>query len=57
MYEFKAFTPNMIDLVVGQKYRIVEACDKKADASWWLVENVQNGHRGYAPHNFLKITE
>lgn len=55
MFDFKAIASNMIDLVRGQKYKVIEMCDKKGDAEWWLVEWTVDGVRGYIPKNYVKI--
>lgn len=55
MYNLKALTANMIDLVKNQKYRVLEKCDKRGDEQWWLLESTVNGLKGYVPKSYVKI--
>ena len=45
----------MIDLREGEKYLVLEKCDKKNNSEWWLVEYDKTQSRGYVPKNYVKL--
>lgn len=56
LYNLKAVSANMIDLVKSQVYRVIEKADKNGNPDWWLVEStIVSGMKGYAPRNYAKM--
>ena len=47
--------PNMIDLIDGDIYQVLEKHDKQGNVDWWLVESNEN--IGYVPRTYLKILD
>jgi hypothetical protein len=54
LYNFKMLAENMIDLSEGHLYKVIEKCDKKRDAQWWLVQDSKS-RLGYVPSNYVKL--
>ena len=56
MYDFRAVQSNMIDLIEGEIYKVIEKFDKKNNPEWWLVE-LSELKRGYVPRNYVKLLD
>jgi hypothetical protein len=55
IFDFRAISDNMIDLVDGNIYQVHEKQDKKGNKDWWLVESDNN--IGYVPRTYVKLLD
>lgn len=53
-FPLKAKASNMIDLIQGEHYTIIQGADQSGNSEWLLVQD-KNGNIGYAPFNYLQI--
>lgn len=53
-YPLQAKASNMIDLIQGEHYKIIQRADQSGNSEWWLIQD-RNGNIGYAPFNYLQI--
>lgn len=55
VFDFKAISDNMMDLIDGDIYQVLEKHDKKGNPDWWLVES--NKSIGYVPRTYVKLLD
>lgn len=55
VFDFEAISDNMMDLVDGDIYQVLEKQDKKGNSDWWLVES--NKNVGYVPRTYVKLLD
>ncbi|RNA21157.1 dynamin-binding -like, partial [Brachionus plicatilis] len=53
-FSLQGKTSNMINLIQGECYKLLDNKDLSGNCEWWLVED-KNGNIGYAPCNFLQL--
>ncbi|KAJ3268774.1 Nephrocystin-1 [Terramyces sp. JEL0728] len=51
-YDYKAVTPQEMNIQVGNKYYLLD----RENLDWWLVED-QQGNQGYVPATYVEITD